>query len=672
MQNITIIGIGKLGLGYALLLEQAGHKVLGVDVSEQYVSSINNKTFRTAEPFYNELLVSSENLRATTSLKEGIEFSDTIFIIVQTPNSGGERFYDHGILSNVLVKINALKPKNKDVVIGCTVMPKYMDQVGKYLLCDCENTYLSYNPEFVAQGDIILGFQKPDIILVGTTSPTLEPKLRAIYKTFVKTDPKYCFLTPVEAETVKLALNSYITTKISFANMISDFCDKVGADKHKVLDSIGADSRIGNKYFRPGYSYGGPCFPRDTKAMEQLVRQHGIDAGILSATTSYNKSHVHFQVDQLHKENLDEYVFENVCYKENSRIPLIEESAKLKIAKGLARYDKSVIIYDYEDIITEVKKEYGNIFQYRIKTDDVTVPETQESKSFVVGFPLRSLEILGNESRKRFEPSRHPFGVSGRGSVRFTPIEQVYKFWNDRPCNIRHSDKEIGTREYFEEVTKRKYLVEPHILEFAQFEKYKDKRVLEVGCGIGTAAQSFIENGAIYEGIDLSDYSIQLATQRMRVFNLWGAVLYQQDIETRKTVDDYYDLVYSFGVLHHTPHPEIAIKKIHTMLKPGGEFKLMMYAKKSLKYAEIEAGLDQFEAQSCVPIANVYTNEEIRELLKDFKNIRIMQTHIFPYKIEEYKQYKYVKKDYFAAMPDEIFKYLESKAGWHLCITCTK
>jgi len=377
--------------------------------------------------------------------------------------------------------------------------------------------------------------------------------------------------------------------------------------------------------------------------MEKLVRQYGIDAGILSATTSYNQSHIHFQVDQLYKENSDEYVFENVCYKENSRIPLIEESAKLKIAKGLVRYGKSVIIYDYEDIIMEVKKEYGNIFQYRIKTDDFSEPILQKETL------LQTQEV--EESKL---------------------IEQVYKFWNDRPCNIRHSDKEIGTREYFEEVTMRKYLVEPHIIEFAEFEKYKDKRVLEVGCGIGTAAQSFIENGAIYEGIDLSDYSIQLATQRMRTFNLWGAVLYQQDIETRKPVEDYYDLVYSFGVLHHTPHPEIAINKIHTMLKPGGEFKLMMYAKHSLKYAEIESGLDQFEAQSGVPIANVYTNEEIHELLKDFNNIRIMQTHIFPYKIEEYKQYKYVKKDYFAAMPDEVFKCLESKAGWHLCITCTK
>ena len=95
-------------------------------------------------------------------------------------------------------------------------------------------------------------------------------------------------------------------------------------------------------------------------------------------------------------------------------------------------------------------------------------------------------------------------------------IDAVYNFWNDRPCNIKHSDKDIGTKEYFEEVTKRKYLVESHIINFANFPKYKNKNVLEVGCGIGTAAQSFIENGAIYTGLDLSDKSIEIAKKKIR------------------------------------------------------------------------------------------------------------------------------------------------------------
>ena len=187
-------------------------------------------------------------------------------------------------------------------------------------------------------------------------------------------------------------------------------------------------------------------------------------------------------------------------------------------------------------------------------------------------------------------------------------INSVYKFWNDRPCNIKHSNKEIGTKEYFVEVTNRKYLVESHIIDFANFKNYDNKTVLEVGCGIGTAAQSFIEHGAIYTGIDLSDKSVELANKRLTVFNLKGTI-YKSNIEELNNVNDtQFDLIYSFGVLHHTPNIEKSIKNIYNMLKPGGEFKLMLYAKNSWKYFEIIEGLDQYEAQSGVPIANVYTD----------------------------------------------------------------
>lgn len=250
-------------------------------------------------------------------------------------------------------------------------------------------------------------------------------------------------------------------------------------------------------------------------------------------------------------------------------------------------------------------------------------------------------------------------------------IETVYKFQNDRPCNIKHSCKEVGTKEYFEDVTKRKYLVESHIIDFADFKNYNNKFVLEVGCGIGTAAQSFIENGAIYTGMDLSDKSIEIAKKRFEVFNLNGNVI-QGNIEEIYNINDtQFDLIYSFGVLHHTPDIHKSIANIHKMLKPGGEFKLMLYAKNSWKYFEIVEGLDQYEAQSGVPIANVYTHEEVHELLKDFNNIKIEQAHIFPYKIEEYKNYIYEKKDYFETMPKELFACLEKNLGWHLCISCS-
>jgi UDPglucose 6-dehydrogenase len=639
MKTISVIGVGRLGLGFALLLENIGYDVVGIDVSEEYVKKLNSKTLNTTEPGYTELLKNSKNFKATTSLEEGLNHSDLIFIIVQTPNSGGERFYDHSILSNLLINIDKLKPIGKDIIIGCTVMPKYIDDIAIHLISNCIDCHLSYNPEFIAQGEIIKGFKNPDIILVGTNNQLLIPKLKEVYSSMSINQPKFCFMAPIEAEIVKISLNGFITTKISYANMISDLCDELNADKTVVLNAIGSDTRIGNKYFRPGYSFGGPCFPRDTKALKLLVSQNGIVDDLLSATTKYNEYHIEYQANQLLKEDKEIYTFENVCYKENSIIPIIEESAKLKIANKLVKYGKTVVISDVNDIINEVKKEYGNRFTYEIiKPPNVQTIQTTNN-------------VVSNPDVK---------------------INEVYNFWNERPCNIRHSNKEIGTKEYFEEVSKRKYIVEPHIINFANFKEYNGKDVLEVGCGIGTAAQSFIENGANYTGIDLSDRSIEIAKQRLNIFNLNGT-LFQANIEELNNIENKeFDLIYSFGVLHHTPNIEIAMRNIFKMLKVGGEFKLMLYAKNSLKNFEIQDGLDQYEAQNGVPIANVYTNDEIHSILKDFKNISIKQTHIFPYKIEEYKKYIYEKKDYFKHMPQDVFDCLEKNLGWHLCITCNK
>ena len=249
-------------------------------------------------------------------------------------------------------------------------------------------------------------------------------------------------------------------------------------------------------------------------------------------------------------------------------------------------------------------------------------------------------------------------------------IEQVKDYWNNRPCNIHHSNKEIGTKEYFKEVSLRKYKVEPHILNFADFKNWKNKDVLEVGCGIGTSAHLFIINGANYKGIDLSKKSIELAKKRIKLFNLKGEIE-EADIENYSN-EKKYDLIYSFGVLHHTPDTKKAVKNIYNLLKEDGTFKLMLYSKNSWKYFRIKDKLDQYEAQSGVPIADVYTKEDVYNLLRDFKNIDIKQEHIFSYKIPEYKNYEYVKEDYFEMMPENLFKCLENNLGWHLCITCNR
>ena len=160
-------------------------------------------------------------------------------------------------------------------------------------------------------------------------------------------------------------------------------------------------------------------------------------------------------------------------------------------------------------------------------------------------------------------------------------MDQVITFWDENICNLRYSNEEIASKKFFEEVTKKKYFVEKHIPSFAEFSKYRGKRVLEVGCGIGTAMQSFVENGAIYKGIDVSKKSLEIARKRLDVFNL-EATLEERDIQTYQT-DERYDLIYGFGIFHHIPNINKALENVHSLLKDDGEFKLMLYASNSWK-----------------------------------------------------------------------------------------
>lgn len=261
-------------------------------------------------------------------------------------------------------------------------------------------------------------------------------------------------------------------------------------------------------------------------------------------------------------------------------------------------------------------------------------------------------------------------------------MEKVKSFWDTRPCNIRHSDKPFLSQEYFDEVEARKYFVEPHIPDFANFANWKGKKVLEIGCGIGTDAINFIRNGADYTGIELSSESLNITKKRVEVLGLshFNPQFYCVDAQNLNELKKFlgenpdFDLIYSFGVIHHSPRPDIIVRNCYELLKCGGTFKLMMYAKNSWKNFMIECELDQPEAQSGCPIAFTYTHEELKDLLTHFgfKNVNIQQTHIFPYKIEKYKKYEYEPEDWFKAMPETMFKTLEKKLGWHLCVTCNK
>jgi len=371
--NVTIFGIGRLGICTALVLEQQGkYNVVGVDTNESYVKAIQNKTFRTTEPMVNEYLARSTNFKATTDFDEGIAHSDVYLIFVATPSTGGERHYDHSMLGNVLMNINAKKVANKHIVIGCTVIPGYIEGTGKYLIQDCPNTTLSYHPEFIAQGDIMNGTLRPDMALIGEGSKAAGDVLEEMNIRMTESKPVICRMSPSSAEITKLSINCFVTMKVSYANMIGDIADRSpGANKHDILNAVGSDSRVGKKYLRPGYGFGGPCFPRDNRALGGYAKMVGVQPLLPEATDLYNKLHTGYQIDEQLALNRDEYVFTGIGYKDPCPVNIIEESQKLVIAQALARAGKRVVLRDRDYLIKAAKLEFGKLFSY------VVVPESE-------------------------------------------------------------------------------------------------------------------------------------------------------------------------------------------------------------------------------------------------------------------------------------------------------
>ena len=223
-------------------------------------------------------------------------------------------------------------------------------------------------------------------------------------------------------------------------------------------------------------------------------------------------------------------------------------------------------------------------------------------------------------------------------------IDDVKKYWDDRPCNVRHSDKQIGTKQYFDEVERKRYTAEPHIPAFADFPRWKGKKVLEIGCGLGTEAINFAKHGADYTGTDLSIESLTLAQKRFKVYNQEGRFFQgnSENLSSFLNVEKY-DLIYSFGVIHHSPNPNLIIDQIYKYMDDSTILKIMLYAKNSWKNYMIDAELDQPEAQYGCPIANTYTEDEVSDLLHGLEILSIEQNHIFPYQIEPYKQNQYRK-----------------------------
>ena len=266
-------------------------------------------------------------------------------------------------------------------------------------------------------------------------------------------------------------------------------------------------------------------------------------------------------------------------------------------------------------------------------------------------------------------------------------LTKVKEYWNSRPCNIRHSPKPVGTREYFDEVEARKYFVERHIPGFADFAAWSGKKVLEIGCGIGTDTINFARHGAQVTAVDLTENSLEVARQRAKVFGVEDRIRFV--LANAEKLSDYvaperYDLVYSFGVIHHTPHPEQVVEEIRKFTGPNSTVKIMVYNRWSWKvlwillvygggrFWRLERLIAEYsEAQTGCPVTYSYSRARGRQLLEEhgFRVTDVRVDHIFPYSIPEYVQYRYRWAWQFRWIPRPVFRMLERAFGWHLCLT---
>ena len=348
--KIGLIGAGRLGICLALLIGEAGYKVIASDVREDYVYNLQNKKYNGSEPSVQELLSRSTNVEFTTDNSIVIKESDIIFTLVQTP-SLEDGSYDVSSVWDVVDDIKETLDKDlvigKSFVVGCTTNPGDCDEF-KDALSDY-GIEVHYNPEFIAQGAIVMNLRHADMVLIGgeghhcSTLEDIYEKIQLGYRS-----PSIHFMSRTAAEITKIAVNCFLTTKISYANMVGQVMTFAGMDDEikTVLGAIGSDSRVGNKYLNYGFGFGGPCFPRDNRAFAAYADSVGVVHNIGYTTDKFNEEHSKFLRDEFIHQNPDDlpFCFRYLTYKPGTDI--LEESQQYRLCLDLLNAGYKVYCLD--------------------------------------------------------------------------------------------------------------------------------------------------------------------------------------------------------------------------------------------------------------------------------------------------------------------------------------
>ena len=336
--KIGLIGAGRLGICLALLIEQEGYHVIASDVREDYVKDLQNKKINSTEPQVQELLEHSINLEFTTDNRKVIRESDIIFTLVQTP-SLDDGSYDVSavwkVVEDIKQEMSSIANYPKSFVVGCTTNPGDCDKFKDALP---ESVDVYYNPEFIAQGSIVDDLRHADMVLLGGKgqhSGALEMIYYQIQNGFKAANVST--MSAKAAELTKIAVNCYLTTKITYANQVGQVMIRDGMEDEvkTVLKAIGGDSRIGTKYLNYGFGFGGPCFPRDNRAFAAYASKAGVETPLGATTDKFNDEHTKFLKEYYVNKNKDNraYVFHYLTYKDG--VDILTESRPYDLALSL-------------------------------------------------------------------------------------------------------------------------------------------------------------------------------------------------------------------------------------------------------------------------------------------------------------------------------------------------
>ena len=378
--KIGVIGVGRLGICFALLLDRAGHDVMASDIRTNYVAALNRGEIHTQEPGVADMLANKKAIQFTTDTRQVIQHSDVIYVMVATPSAADGR-YDISAVDRVVQDVAECEfdISHKILVIGCTTNPGDCQRVQDQLRP--KNISVLYNPEFIAQGSIIRDLQHADMVLIGGEDPAVISAYQLLYDDIQVVKPNVHAMSLTAAELVKIATNCFLTTKISYANMLGEVLIRSGLDNDvdRALTAVGTDSRIGSKYMRYGYGYGGPCLPRDNRAFAHYATRVGLEFPLGSIVDQFNHYHTQFIIDDLIKQNTQDLPFytPSLTYKPNTDI--VEESQQLAVCEGLLAQGKTVYVRYSELLPVQVQQDLEQRFGDRVRfvrIDDAVLRDT--------------------------------------------------------------------------------------------------------------------------------------------------------------------------------------------------------------------------------------------------------------------------------------------------------